>query len=165
VGGLSGSGTGPPEAVRCPTCGAGSHPAASSCAGCGAPLRAPPRIARAVAETAGGRVAPNPWTTPPPAPVRGASTPTRWEYVDAAIPVGLYPLEPGFLDAFDQAMTLALLEYGRDGWEPASPVEWREVVATGRFVPAMRQGPIPLLRFLGERPMVTEVAVRFRRAA
>jgi hypothetical protein len=61
-------------------------------------------------------------------------------------------------------MTAALLEYGRDGWAPASPVEWQEIVATGRFVPAMRRGPIPLLRFLGERPMVTEVVVRFRRA-
>jgi hypothetical protein len=38
----------------------------------------------------------------------------RWEFVDAAIPVELYPLEPGFLDAFDQAMTLALLRYGRE---------------------------------------------------
>jgi pimeloyl-ACP methyl ester carboxylesterase len=37
-------------------------------------------------------------------------------------------------------------------------------VAAGRYVPAMRPGPLPLLRFLGERPMVTEVAVRFRRA-
>jgi hypothetical protein len=102
----------------------------------------------------------DPGTAPAP-----AAWPTRWEYVDAAIPVELYPLEPGFLDAFEQAMTVALLEYGRDGWEPASPTDWREIVAAGRYVPAMRPGPLPLLRFLGERPVVTEVAVRFRRAA
>jgi hypothetical protein len=77
--------------------------------------------------------------------------------------VALYPLEEGFLDAFDQAMTAALLEYGRDGWEPASPTDWPAIVAAGRYVPAMRPGPLPLLRFLGERPMITEVAVRFRR--
>ena len=154
----------PPVAVRCPTCGTGSHPAAQNCAVCGAPLRAPSRIARAVAETVSGQTTRRPWTAPTPAP-RPGSAPTRWEYIDAAIPVELYPLEPGFLEAFDQAMTAALLEYGRDGWEPASSVEWREIVATGRFVPAMRQGPIPLLRFLGERPVVTEVVVRFRRAA
>jgi hypothetical protein len=95
---------------------------------------------------------------------RTAAKAPRWDYVDAGIPVELYPLEAGFLDAFDQAMTAALIEYGRDGWEPASPVDWQEIAAAGRFVPAMRPGPIPLLRFLGERPMVTEVVVRFRRA-
>jgi hypothetical protein len=78
--------------------------------------------------------------------------------------VELYPLEPGFLEAFDQAMTTALTEYSREGWEPASPTDWRAIVAAGRYVPAMRPGPVPLLRFLGERPMITEVAVRFRRA-
>ncbi len=62
-------------------------------------------------------------------------------------------------------MTAALIEFGREGWEPASPTEWQELVAAGRYVPAMRPGPLPLLRFLGERPMVTEVVVRFRRAA
>jgi hypothetical protein len=151
-----------PEAVRCPTCGAGSHPAAAFCAVCGSPLRAPSRVARAVAETQGGQAPyqPRPTAPPPPAPAR----PTRWEYVDAAVPVGLYPLEPGFLEAFDEAMTAALAEYGREGWEPASPTDWPEIVAAGRFAPAMRPGPLPLLRFLGERPMVTEVAVRFRRA-
>jgi hypothetical protein len=119
-----------------------------------------------VAETQGGRAPSRPAVAfdPPPA-ARAAAGPTRWEYVDAGIRVELYPLEAGFLDAFDQAMTRALLEYGRDGWEPASPVEWSELVAAGRFVPAMRPGPIPLLRFLGERPVVTEVVVRFRRAA
>jgi hypothetical protein len=95
---------------------------------------------------------------PPPA------RPTRWEYQDVGIPVELYPLETGFLEAFGQAITAALIEYGRAGWEPASPIDWGEIVAAGRFVPAMRPGPLPLLRFLGERPMVTEVVVRFRRA-
>jgi hypothetical protein len=79
--------------------------------------------------------------------------------------VALYPLEPGFLEAFDLAITAALAEYGREGWEPASPVDWQAVVAAGRYAPAMRPGPIPGLRFLGERPSITEVAVRFRRAA
>ena len=158
-----------PRAVPCPTCGTGSHPAAAFCAVCGAPLRAPSRIARAVAETQGGRVQsrPAPPPGPPPVPARAPSTParpTRWDYLDAGIPVELYPLEAGFLDAFDQAMTAALIAYGREGWAPASPVDWPELVAAGRFVPAMRPGPLPLLRFLGERPMVTEVVVRFRRA-
>jgi hypothetical protein len=147
----------PPLAVRCPSCGTGSHPAASFCAVCGAALRPSSVVARAVAETAGGQATRRPWAP-------AAARPTRWEYVDAGIPVGLYPLEAGFLEAFDQAMTAALLEYGREGWEPASPVDWPEIVAAGRFVPAMRPGPIPLLRFLGECPMVTEVVVRFRRA-
>src|SRR5262249_9680727 len=104
----------------------------------------------------------------PAQPATGTPTagtrPTRWEYVGAAIPVELYPLEPGFLDAFDQAMTAAMTACGREGWEPASPTDWRGIVAAGRFAPAMRPGPIPLLRFLGERPMVAEVAVRLRRA-
>jgi hypothetical protein len=152
----------PPLAVRCPACGTGSHPAAVFCAVCGAALRPSSVVARAVAEHAAGHASGSPWTAR--APAREAR-PTRWEYVDAGIPVELYPLEPGFLEAFDQAITAALIEHGREGWEPASPVGWHEIVAAGRYVPAMRPGPIPLLRFLGERPMVTEVALRFRRAA
>jgi hypothetical protein len=152
-----GAGGGPPLAVRCPACGAGSHPAAAFCAVCGAALRAhpPSTVARAVAETVAGARASAPAGGPP----------TRWEYLDARLPVELYPLEDGFLDAFDAALTAALGEYGREGWEPASPTDWRELVATDRFVAGMRPGPVPGLAFLGERPVVRELLVRFRRAA
>jgi hypothetical protein len=95
------------------------------------------------------------------------ATPVRWEYVDVRLPLELYPLEEGFLDAFDAAMTAALDAFGREGWEPVpgQPTEWREIVATNRFVAGMRPGPLPGLRFLGERPMVREVLLRFRRDA
>jgi hypothetical protein len=154
----------PPLAVRCPACGAGSHPAAAFCAVCGEALRRTSVVARAVAETVGGVGAWGTRAVPAPAPAR-ATRPTRWEYQDVGIPVELYPLEAGFLEAFDQAMTTALIEYGREGWEPASPTDWQEIVAAGRYVPAMRPGPLPLVRFLGERPMVTEIVMRLRRPA
>jgi hypothetical protein len=164
-GGAGGVGTGAagadiPSAVRCPACGAGSHPAASFCAVCGAALRPSAAVARAVAETVGLRGGGSAGPSPAP-PTR----PTRWEYQDVRIPVALYPLEDGFLDAFDAALTAALGGYGREGWEPVSPTDWREVAAADRFVAAMRPGTLPFLPFLGERPMVTEVLVRFRRAA
>ena len=37
-------------------------------------------------------------------------------------------------------------------------------VAADLIIPAMRPGPVPLLRLLDERPLVAGVAVRFRRA-
>jgi hypothetical protein len=157
VGGLNGpgggaghpgseGGVGLPQAVRCPACGTGSHPAASVCAGCGAPLRAGVAPERARPQA-------------PPAPV-------RWEYADAAIDVGLSPLEAGFLDAYDATMTQALTDYGREGWEPASPTEWREVVAADRFVAEMRAPRWwPLSGLIGGTPTVRQVLVRFRRGA
>jgi hypothetical protein len=45
------------------------------------------------------------------------------------------------------------------------PIDVACEAAAGRFVVAMRPGPLPFLPFLGERPMVTAVLVRFRRAA
>jgi hypothetical protein len=128
-----------PEAVRCPRCGVGSHPAAACCAACGAALR-------------------------PAVP-----TPARWEYLDARIPLGtdgISPFDEGFLDTFDAFMTAALAAHGREGREPASPSDWREIVAAGRFVAGMR-GPRwwPLPGLWGGRPVVREVLVRFRRPA
>jgi hypothetical protein len=126
-----------PEGVRCPRCGAGSHPAAAFCAACGTPLR-------------------------PAAPA-----PTRWEYLAAHIPLGpdgVAPFDEGFLDVFDALMTAALAVYGGEGWEPVSPTDWREIVAAGRFVAGMR-GPRwwPLPGLICGRPVVRQVLVRFRR--
>jgi hypothetical protein len=57
------------------------------------------------------------------------------------------------------------MEYDRQDWEPASPTDWRELAATDRFVAEMRPGPVPGLAFLGERPVVRGLLVRFRRSA
>jgi hypothetical protein len=74
--------------------------------------------------------------------------------------------DPAALAAADARMTAALAEYGAQGWEPASPVEWREVVAADRFVAEMRAPRWwPLSGLIGGRPVLRQVLMRFRRAA
>ena len=93
------------------------------------------------------------------------AAPTRWEYADVRVDTELYPLEDGFLDAYDQAVTRALSEWGAAGWEPAQSLEWREVVANDRFAAELRAPRWwPFTSVVGGRPVVRQVLVRLRRA-